>query len=168
MKQFFIIAILFAGLSVNAQITTPAPSPTSTITQAIGLGEVTIEYSRPGMKDRAIFGADGLVPYGTKWRLGANRATKISFSDDVKVNGNDLAAGTYAVLATPTAANWEFEFHTHDTGSWSAYTDRTPVMKTTAKVNKMSHAMEPFASERDSLKPSWRNPFCTPSNTISL
>ena len=112
--------------------------------QDLGLGTITIEYSRPGMKDREIFGANGLVPTGKIWRLGANRATKISFSDDVTVNGKALEAGAYAVLATPSANSWAFEFHPHASGSWSSYVDKDPTITVDGKVKRMSNAMETF------------------------
>lgn len=66
----------------------PQPSPTGKIEQKVGLTDVTIEYSRPGMKGRSIFG--DLVPYGKVWRTGANANTKITFGDDVKIGGKDL------------------------------------------------------------------------------
>src|SRR6185436_9681383 len=81
--------------SVQAQIKTPAPSPLQTVTQAFGLGEIKIEYSRPGVKGRVIFG--DLVPYAKVWRTGANQSTKITFSDSVKVNNTPVAPGTYAL-----------------------------------------------------------------------
>ena len=86
----FCLLALFSLPSTYAQIKTPAPSPMAKIEQMVGLTEVTIEYSRPGKKDRTIFAADGLVPYGEMWRTGANASTKIEFSDDVKIAGEDL------------------------------------------------------------------------------
>ena len=79
-------ALLFSVVftSVNAQqLKVPAPSPTQTLKQNFGLSEITIEYSRPGVKGRTVFG--DLVPYGKIWRTGANNSTKITFGDDVKI-----------------------------------------------------------------------------------
>jgi len=70
----------------------------TTITQEFGIGEIAVEYSRPSKKGRDIFGTDALVPYGKIWRTGANQAMKVTFSDDVTVEGKDLKAGSYAVL----------------------------------------------------------------------
>ena len=81
------------------QISTPQPSPAATVTQTIGLTEVSVEYSRPGVKGRTIFG--DLVPHDKVWRTGANAVTKITFSDDVTVEGKDLSAGSYAILTKP-------------------------------------------------------------------
>ena len=78
-KLLCLIAIIAMSLNVNSQINTPAPSPFSKIEQKVGLTDVTLEYSRPSMKGRTIFG--DLVPYDKLWRLGANMNTKITFSD---------------------------------------------------------------------------------------
>ena len=67
------------GTLAQAQIVSPAPSPTVKLETTVGLTDVMLEYSRPGMKGRTLFAADGLVPYGEIWRTGANQATKITF-----------------------------------------------------------------------------------------
>jgi hypothetical protein len=82
----------------------PAPSPACTIKQRVGLTDIEIAYSRPSMKGRQIFGS--LVPYGAVWRTGANAATKISFNTPVKLNGTDIAAGTYAFYTIPGENEW--------------------------------------------------------------
>ena len=100
-----------AGMATiaHAQLKTPAPSPHQTITQAFGLDEVKVEYSRPGAKDRKVFG--GLVPYNKIWRTGANAATQITFGEDVTIGGKALKAGTYAIYTKPTASNWDIMFY---------------------------------------------------------
>jgi len=90
------------------QIRTPRPSPDATVTQIVGVTEVSIDYSSPGVKGRKIFGK--LVPFGEVWRTGANEVTSITFSDPVKVNGNDLPAGTYGIHTIPGENEWEFIF----------------------------------------------------------
>jgi len=103
-------SILFTFLSLQfsaaalGQLETPQASPTGTIGQKVGIMNVSVEYSRPGMKGRTIFG--GLVPYGEVWRTGANEATKVTFSDDVKLEGHSLAAGTYALYTIPGEDEW--------------------------------------------------------------
>jgi len=104
--------LLAAGLAftgaLKAQTTTnlvfPSPSPTCTLKQRIGLTDIEVVYSRPSMKDRAIFG--GLVPYGTVWRTGANASTKVTFSTAVKLGGSDVPAGTYAFYTIPGESEW--------------------------------------------------------------
>jgi hypothetical protein len=90
MKKFLCFtALVFVGLSVNAQVRIPAASPAGSVSTTVGLTDVKIDYSRPRVKGRAIFGsaATVLVPYGKIWRTGANNGSKISFSGDVKVEG---------------------------------------------------------------------------------
>lgn len=95
-------------LSSFSQIRTPAPSPFGSFTQMVGLAEISMEYSRPGVKGRMIFGDsdEHLLKYGVLWRAGANATTKISFSEDVKINGKDIPEGEYAVYITPGAEEW--------------------------------------------------------------
>lgn len=97
-------------ITVYGQLQTPAPSPFGKIEQMVGLTKVTVEYSRPSMKERKIFG--GLVPWEQLWRTGANANTKITFSDDIIINGQTLAKGTYALFSKPDPAFWEFIFYT--------------------------------------------------------
>jgi hypothetical protein len=86
--------------------------------QTVGITDVTITYSRPGVKGRAIWGA--LVPYDKVWRTGANEATTISFSDDVTVNGQKLAKGTYSLHSTPGPNSWKFHFNSV-ADQWGSY-----------------------------------------------
>lgn len=98
---------LFLADGVSAQnprVEFPSPSPTCTLKQRVGLTDIEIVYSRPGVKDRTIFG--GLVPYGEVWRTGANASTKISFSTPVKLNGHEVPAGTYALYTIPGEQEW--------------------------------------------------------------
>lgn len=119
-----LLLLSFSALDLNGQIKTPAPSPSSELKQTVGLTDVTIVYSRPNVKGRAIFAEDGLVPFGKPWRLGANAATKFSFSEDVMIAGSKLKAGDYAVLATPGAAEWKFMFYPYESGNWGSYLEK--------------------------------------------
>ena len=143
--------VTFFTLDAQAQIKTPSASPSSKVTQTVGLTEVTIEYSRPSMKKRTIFAADGLVPFGKVWRTGANAATKITFSDDVTVGGVALKKGAYAVLTVPSANSWSVQFHPYEKGSWSSYVDKTPAATATATVSKLPFALETFVIGTDNL-----------------
>src|SRR5512134_2501645 len=95
---------LFANASGAADLKLPRPSQKAQVMQTVGLTDVTIVYSRPGVKGRVIWG--DLVPYDKVWRTGANEATSISFSADVKINGKPLAAGTYSVHTIPMKNEW--------------------------------------------------------------
>lgn len=90
MKKLILSAFVVAlGFSVNAQIETPAPSPAAKVEQKVGLTDVSVEYSRPSMRGRTIFG--DLVPYGKVWRIYANMRTKVTFSDDVTIGGTEVS-----------------------------------------------------------------------------
>ena len=150
-KKLF-IALLFIGvISVNAQIKTPAPSPFSKITQVVGLTDVTLEYSRPAMRGRTIFG--NLVPFDKIWRTGANARTKITFSDDVTIDGDTLKKGTYAIFTKPTAESWEVYFYTDYAGGGAPQTlDESKVaLKTTAKTESMPMPIQSFTISFDDL-----------------
>ena len=114
-KIIFILATMIASYVLHAQVKTPQPSPHSTLTQVVGLTDVTIDYSRPSAKGRVIFG--DLVPFGKLWRTGANANTTVSFSEDVVINGTTLKKGKYALYTTPKADMWEIIFYT-DSDNW--------------------------------------------------
>jgi hypothetical protein len=82
----------------------PVASPAATLKQRVGLTDIEIAYSRPGIKDRVIFG--GLVPYDQVWRTGANSATRITFSTPVKLQGLSLEAGVYELFTIPGKEEW--------------------------------------------------------------
>jgi len=107
MKKLLIAFIAMAGVSsAQAQLELPAPSPAASVTQMVGLTEVKIEYSTPGVKGREIFGS--LVPFNELWRTGANMATKISFSQEVTIAGTKVPAGTYSIFTIPGESEWTF------------------------------------------------------------
>ena len=104
----FIFAFCIAGITF-AQVDLPRPSPNASVSQRIGVTDVKITYSRPGVKGRVIWGQ--LVPYDKVWRTGANEATTISFSSDVKIEGQNLTAGTYALMTIPGQTEWTIIFN---------------------------------------------------------
>lgn len=97
-----------APVAAQTALNLPRPSPNASVTQQVGTTTLSVKYSRPGVKGRAIWG--GLVPYGQPWRTGANEATQFTCSDDVSIEGQPLAAGTYAVVTIPTADSWVVAF----------------------------------------------------------
>lgn len=144
----FAMTLMF---SVNAQIETPQPSPFSKVEQKVGLTDVTLEYSRPSMRGRAIFG--NLVPFGKVWRAGANKNTMVTFSNPVKIDGQDLKAGSYAIFITPSAKSWEVVFYS-DTENWGAprnWDDSKVALKTTINTMEMPMNVETFTITFDNL-----------------
>ena len=143
--SLFIFLTMFIGFSsLNAQFKTPAASTSSTLTQEVGLTEFTIEYSRPSMKGRAIFG--DLVPFDKVWRTGANANTKITFSDNVKVGDSEVKKGTYALFTKPGKSSWEVYLYS-DTNNWGTpekWDDSKVVAKVMVTPTKLPISMETF------------------------
>lgn len=106
MKKFLFVLCCSLGfiLSTQAQIKTPAPSQFCKIEQNVGLTKVTIEYSRPNVKGRKLFVE--VEEFGKMWRTGANATTKITFDDDVKLEGKDIKKGTYGLYTIPGKEKW--------------------------------------------------------------
>jgi len=104
-----LLSILLINGSLLAQNNVVRVSPKATVVQSVGFTNVEIDFSRQGVKRRDIWG--GLVPYNKVWRAGANEATKITFSTDVKINGNGLKAGRYGFFAIPGEDKWILIFN---------------------------------------------------------
>ena len=108
MKSILTNLLAFVTLAATAQIQTPQASSAGSVSSVVGLTDIRIDYSRPKMKGRKIFGDgnDFLTPYGKIWRTGANNGTVISFSEDVKVEGIDVPKGKYLIFTWPGATEW--------------------------------------------------------------
>lgn len=130
--------------SASAQLKTPQPSPTQTIKQNFGVGEVTLEYSRPSVKGRVVFG--DLVPFGKVWRTGANATTKITFSEDVTIEGKAVAAGTYGIYSVPNKTEWEVMLYKDLTlgGDVSNYKPENEVLRVKVKPTMAMTKTETF------------------------
>ena len=100
----FTLLLFMVNLSFS-QINTPRVSPASEVEQMVGLTEIEIEYSRPSMRGREVFG--NLVPFGKVWRTGADNSTKISFDTDVIISGKTIQSGTYSIFSIPNKESWE-------------------------------------------------------------
>lgn len=139
---FLIIFACIATFSAQAQISTPAPSPSAKLEQRVGLTDVTIDYSRPGVKGRQIFG--GLIPYDQIWRTGANASTKITFSDDVVLGGKEIPKGTYALYTKPSKTSWTVMVYKDLTlgGNVSKYQESKELTKFSVEVTKMPFKVE--------------------------
>ena len=111
-KTIFLAVLLIGILSIESYSQKKEEvriSPKAEVEQTVGFTKITIDYSRPGVKGRKIWG--GLVPYNVVWRAGANEATKITFASDVKINGKKLKAGSYSFFTIPTTKNWTLIFN---------------------------------------------------------
>jgi hypothetical protein len=152
MKKLLLFAFaLTLMFSANAQVETPQPSPFTKIEQKVGLTDVTLEYSRPSMKGRKIFG--DLVPYGKMWRAGANKNTMITFSDDVSIEGTSLKAGSYAIFISPNKQSWDIVFYS-DTNNWGTpgeWDESKVAAKVSAKIYEMPMNVETWTIGIDDL-----------------
>lgn len=155
MKKLLLLVLAFTTVySVNAQIETPQPSPFSKLEQRVGLTDITIEYSRPGVKGRKIFG--GLEAYGKVWRTGANARTKITFSTEATIDGQTLEAGTYALFTKPGAETWEVYFYTDYKGNGTPreWDESKVAAKTTVKPMEIPFSVETFTLDINNIKTS--------------
>jgi hypothetical protein len=152
-----IVQFTLTANAFSQQLKTPAPSPLQTVEQAFGLSTVKIEYSRPGVKGRVIYG--DLVPYGKIWRTGANASTKITFDDDVKIEGKPLAAGTYAIYTLPGADNWDIMFYKDLKlgGGVADYKKENEVLSIKVKPTPLSNKVETFTINFADVTPTSTN-----------
>ena len=153
-KNFFstillALAVCFS-VELHAQVNAPSPSPLSTVSQELGLGEVTIMYSRPGAKGRKVMG--NLVPYGKVWRTGANGRTQIHFSEDVKLEGNEIAAGKYAMLSVPGEETWTIILSNDLTGSPGSLSDEEETIKFDVTAHKLEPMVETFTIDINDIR----------------
>lgn len=152
MKKFLLlVCTVLVSFSMEAQINAPAPSPAAKLKQTVGLTDVIVEYSRPSMRGRTIFG--DLVPFDKVWRTGANARTKVTFSEDVTIDGQELKAGSYAIFTKPNAQSWEVYFYTETDGGGTPreWDDSKVALKTTVEANEMAWPVESFTITIDDL-----------------
>lgn len=152
--------------SLHAQnLKTPAASPAVTIKQDFALSSVEISYSRPGVKDRKVFG--DLVPYGKVWRTGANAATTITFGEDVVINGKKVSAGKYGLLSIPGQNEWTIIISKQtNVTSPAAYKQSEDVVRLQASVEKLPFPMETFTIFFNNIKPSAMEAVIAWENTL--
>jgi hypothetical protein len=127
-----ILAAALLAPAAHAQLKLPRVSPAATVTQSIGLTDLTVSYCRPGVKGRVIWG--GLVPYDEPWRTGANEATRFTTTDPIQFGGKELAAGTYSLFTIPGKEEWIVVINS-EKDLWGAYEYKPEkdVMRVTVK-----------------------------------
>ncbi|HEY4196821.1 MAG TPA: DUF2911 domain-containing protein [Mucilaginibacter sp.] len=136
---FFLAAVLIACASQNSyaqMLKVPQLSSTQTIDQELGLGKITLTYSRPNIRGRKIFG--NIIPYGAVWRTGANAATVIKFTDDVTIEGNKVPAGEYGLFSIPDKDEWTIILN-KTAHQWGAYTYKQGDDFLRFKVKNVNH-----------------------------
>jgi hypothetical protein len=174
-----LLLVLCAASQASAQtppaVRLPRPSQKASIMQTIGVTDLTITYSRPGVKGRKIWGdppataATGtatlddsnsrakdapIVPYGHVWRAGANEATTFAVTDDVLINGQKLAAGTYSLHTIPGKDEWTIIFNS-DAGQWGSfsYDEKKDALRVKVKPLMVADNQEWLAYEIPNVTP---------------
>ena len=147
---YFTVFVLFlVNISIAQQLSLPQPSQKAFVSQTIGLTDISVDYHRPGIKGREVWGK--LVPYDVVWRAGANENTIISFSDEVMVGGKTLPAGTYGLHMIPTKNEWTVIFSKNN-WSWGSFSYEEKEDALRIKVKPVS------ADQQEWLSYSFENP----------
>ena len=147
------VGLSFAGtlFAQTPRLEFPAASPGCTIKQRVGLTDIEINYSRPSAKGRQIFGS--VVPYGAVWRTGANNATKITFSTEVKLNGATIPAGAYSLFTIPGEGEWTIIINKSVDKSGTQYDEKQDVVRFKATpVNLSDTSIETFTIEFNHIR----------------
>ncbi|HYC84999.1 MAG TPA: DUF2911 domain-containing protein [Chryseosolibacter sp.] len=147
-KSLLIVGMLMVFLIADAQVQTPSASPSGSVSTTVGLTEIKVEYSRPRAKGRKIFGdgPDFLVPYGAIWRTGANNGTRITFADDVTVEGKSVPKGQYLIFTWPGATEWTVSLYKDVKlgGNTNDYKEADDAVKFKVKPEKLTERVETF------------------------
>ena len=141
------VLLVFAqfGFAQTPGLKVPVLSPLSVIEQEVGLTKVKLSYARPSAKGRKVFG--DLVPYNEIWRTGANASTQLTFTEDVKIAGNPLKAGTYALYSIPGPSEWTMIIHTntkHRALSGDVYKQEEDAFRFKVKPARIPNFVETF------------------------
>ncbi|WP_139959474.1 DUF2911 domain-containing protein [Flavicella sediminum] len=152
-KQLLFLCAFVLSVGMSAQVVTPQPSPFSKVEQKVGLTDVTLEYSRPGVRGRAIFG--DLVPFGKLWRTGANKNTSITFSTDVNFGDKNIKAGTYALFTIPNKDSWEIILYA-DASNWGTpapekWSEAQVAVRVNAKPMDLPFSVDTFTIDINSI-----------------
>lgn len=169
-KVIMLMALAAAFLTSEAQNQGPRPSPAASVATDVGTTTVKVDYFRPKMKGRKIFGegADFLVPYGKIWRTGANSGTKISFSNDVTIQGTKVPKGEYLIFTWPGAKEWTISLYKDV--SIGGYTDnykkeqevanfKVPAQKAAEKAEAFTVSIKDLSEDNTSanVELAWEN-----------
>lgn len=154
MKKLFTIILVAVCFLAEAQVQVPQASPAGSVSSVVGLTTVKVDYFRPRVKGRKVFGEkDVMHPYGSIWRTGANSGTKITFSDDVTVEGTKVAKGEYLIFSWPGATEWTVSLYKDLSigGNADAYAKENEVALFKVKTEKLAKQAETFTVSIDDI-----------------
>ena len=148
---FTLLNCLFFNV-ISAQVKLPPSSSTQIIKQDFGMGSIELTYSRPGTKERLVFG--DLVPYGKLWRTGANEATRLVFKTPVEMGGRKIDTGTYVLYTIPEEETWEVIIN-RGINNWGidGYKETEDIVRFTVPVIKVAPKTETFTMQFANIKP---------------
>ena len=162
MKKITSIVFLLCGLwSFGQNFSYPMASPRQVITQQFSVSQITVDYGRPSVRGRKIFGE--LVPYGKIWCLGAKNVTSVIFSQPVKFGGLPVKKGDYAIFVTPEAHQWTVVLN-YDSNAWGAYSYdpnenaiefTVPVTQTKELQESLEFSFEAISNDKVNLVIRW-------------
>lgn len=142
--------LFFAATQAHAQLM-PAPSPKQIVEQKIGVTTFKLDYSRPSVKERVIFG--DLVPYDTFWRTGANQSTKFSFNNDIQINDTKVPAGEYALYTFPGKKKWAVVLSSQlQLPGQDEYDESKEVIRFEVEPHRLNDQVESFTIGFDQLR----------------
>lgn len=152
-KLLLSVLLLYAcTITADAQLRTPASSPTQSIRQDFGLSRIELSYSRPNAKNRKVMG--DLVPYGKVWRTGANGATLVQFGDDVIIGGTTVPAGKYGLLTIPDKDSWTLILTKQlNVTQPAVYNKDSDIVRVNAKPVMMKDKVETFTMQFANVAP---------------
>lgn len=163
-KISIVLFISILCVSAFAQMEIPRPSPNAEVKQTVGITNIAISYSSPGVKGRkgAIWG--DLIAYDKVWRMGANSSTEITFSKEVKVEGNVLKAGTYSLGAFPGREEWTLVFSNQlNLGGWGEYDSTKDALRIQVKPKssdfneRLQFTITDFDNDKGTVNMDWEN-----------
>jgi len=146
LKNVWLVLAMVGSTSLaQAQLNMPQPSPAAKVSQTVGLLEVSVAYSRPGVKGRKIFG--DVVPFGSLWRTGANSATKVTFTDEVMINNVKVPKGDYSLFTIPGATEWKVSLNKNVNAGTANYKAEEDVVSMMVKSQMLPTSVESFTIE---------------------
>ena len=160
MKKLIIASLLLGSISLSAQYALPVASPRQTLEQQFSLSKITVDYGRPAVKGRKIFG--GLVPYNQVWRAGANSSTKLEIRQPLQVGTVTVPAGKYGLYIEPAENSWKIILNS-DAQSWGTqydasknlYTATIPTAKAAERQEYFLITLEPVDDNRLDMTFTW-------------
>jgi len=153
---------LFFAITITAQqnLKTPQPSQQASVSQRIGLTDIVVNYHRPAVNKRLVWGE--IVPYDQVWRAGANENTTISFSTDVMIENNKVATGMYGLHMIPTKDSWTIIL-SKDNAAWGSYfyNEKNDAIRFTVNPNSsdfqewLSYSFDQLSAKSTTLVLKW-------------